>query len=90
MCNTAMGDAEGNPVDYPDTFNVAVDGQLVANADELVTVERILTLRTAGESLGAIANALNADGVTGKLGGKFYASTFSAIIGNVIHLAVSQ
>ena len=63
----------------------AVDGQLVANEDEAVTVERILTLRTAGKSLGAIANALNADGVTGKLGGKFYASTVSAIIGNGIH-----
>ena len=27
--NTALGDAQGNPVDYPDAFNVAVDGELV-------------------------------------------------------------
>ncbi len=27
--NTAEGDAEGNPIDYPDAFNVAIDGELI-------------------------------------------------------------
>jgi len=48
-------------------------------------VRRILDLRGGGMSYGRIAQQLNADGVTGKAGGKFYASTVHKIVGNDLH-----
>ena len=38
-----------------------------------------------GMSYDRIAKRLNADGVTGKAGGKFYASTVHKIVGNDLH-----
>ena len=38
-----------------------------------------------GMSYDRIAKQLNADGVTGKAGGKFYASTVHKIVGNDLH-----
>ena len=58
---------------------------LVPDAGERRTVRRILDLRGGGMSYGRIAQQLNADGVTGKAGGKFYASTVHKIVGNDLH-----
>ena len=46
---------------------------------------RILDLRGGGMSYDRIAKQLNADGVIGKAGGKFYASTVHKIVGNDLH-----
>lgn len=59
--------------------------QLIPDADEQATVRRILDLRGTGMSYDRIAKQLNTDGVTGKAGGKFYASTISKIVGNDLH-----
>ena len=45
--------------------------------------------RKAGRSLHKIAAALNDAGVKGKMGGRFYASTIAAILGNDIHQAAA-
>ncbi len=58
---------------------------LVPDAGEQRTVRRILDLRGGGMSYRRIAKQLNADGVTGKAGGKFYASTVHKIVGNDLH-----
>ena len=52
--------------------------KLVPDSGEQRTVRRILDLRGGGMSYGRIAEQLNADGVIGKAGGKFYASTVPA------------
>ena len=49
------------------------------------TGRRILDLRGGGMSYDRIAKQLNADGMTGKAGGKFYASTVHKIVGNDLH-----
>jgi site-specific DNA recombinase len=53
---------------------------LVPNGVELAIVERIKSERAAGVSLGAIAARLNADGIKGKAGGRFYASTIRKVL----------
>ncbi|MGG5890993.1 recombinase family protein [Falsiroseomonas sp. HC035] len=58
---------------------------LVRDEREALLVARIRLLRDQGVPLRKIANALNADGITGKAGGRFYASTVQAILGNTIH-----
>jgi len=58
--------------------------ELVAVASEQATVERIFALRSEGLSMGAIANTLNSDGVAGKRGGTFYASTVRSVLGNAV------
>ena len=55
------------------------------DAGEQRTVRRILDLRDGRMSYGKIAKQLNTDGVTGKAGGKFYASTVHKIVGNDLH-----
>jgi hypothetical protein len=52
---------------------------LVPNAAEHAIVERIKRERVAGRSLGAAAQ-LNADGVKGKAGGRFHASTITKVL----------
>ena len=41
--------------------------------------------RGGGISYGAIAKRLNAEGITGKHGGAFHASTIHKIVGNDLH-----
>ena|GEM_PF-5442333 len=48
-------------------------------------LRRILDLRGGGMSYDRIAKQLNTDGVIGKAGGKFYASTVHKIVGNDLH-----
>lgn len=54
--------------------------RLVPNAAELATVARIKAARAGGASLGGIAAALNADGIKGKQGGAFHASTIAKVL----------
>lgn len=72
-------------------FNKIEDGQrsdgsktyrLERNEDEAALVARIHALKAEGKSLLGIANTLNGEGVKGKTGGRFYASTIKAILGN--------
>ena len=44
-----------------------------------------MAMRLDGMALGKIADTLNSDGITGKEGGRFYASTIQKIVGNEIH-----
>ena len=59
--------------------------ELVPVNGEQRTVWHILDLRGGGMSYDRIAKQLNADGVTRKAGGKFYASTVHKIVGNDLH-----
>jgi site-specific DNA recombinase len=60
---------------------------LVPNGAELAIVERIKRERVAGRSLGAIAAGLNAEGVKGKAGGRFHASTISKVLRGGLRVA---
>jgi site-specific DNA recombinase len=72
--------ASGRVFNHPPLGFDAVDGTLVPNANEMALVERIKTARAAGKSLGEIADSLNMDGIKGKSGGKFYASTIAKVL----------
>ena len=58
----------------------AVDGRLVTVQAEAAIVRDILALREAGHSFAAIADTLNARGVEGKRGGRWFASTVRYVI----------
>ena len=58
---------------------------LVKNEGEAGVVAKISEWHRAGVSMNQIARNLNGAGVVGKSGGKFYASTVRAILGNTIH-----
>lgn len=57
-----------------------VDGRLVAVETEAAVVAEILRLRDAGASLAEIAMTLNVQGVEGKRGGRWHASTVRYLI----------
>jgi DNA invertase Pin-like site-specific DNA recombinase len=59
---------------------------LVRDEREASLVTRIRWMRREGLPLRKIAEALNAEGIMGKSGGRFYASTVRAILGNAIHV----
>jgi DNA invertase Pin-like site-specific DNA recombinase len=62
------------------------DGKkLIPNNDERKTIQKIFRLRKRGLPLQKIADRLNAEGCTGKNGGRFYASTIQKILNNPIH-----
>ncbi len=63
----------------------AVKGYLRADKEEQLIVGDILELHDKGLSMRKVANNLNSRGITGKRGGKFYASTIRAILRNNIH-----
>ena len=56
--------------------------RLERNEEEAALVARIHALKAEGKSLLGIANTLNGEGIRGKTGGRFYASTIKAILGN--------
>jgi site-specific DNA recombinase len=60
-------------------WDLAQDGQLVVNEAEQAIRSRILGMVGEGLAMNAIAQTLNAEGVKGKNGGKWYQSTISSI-----------
>jgi len=62
-----------------------VGNDLVPVEGEQKTIRRIMALRDGGMSLQKIADRLNGEGVHGKEGGAFYASTIQKIVGNELH-----
>lgn len=56
-------------------------GRLVKHAEEGVVVAEILAMRERGDTFLAIAETLNARGILGKRGKKFYPSTIRYLIG---------
>lgn len=58
----------------------AVEGRLREVKQEAMVVAEILRRREAGESLGDIADSLNAQGIAGKRGGRWHASTVRYLI----------
>ena len=56
------------------------DGRLVQVEQEAALVAEMRSQRAAGATLAGIAQSLNARGVQGKSGGKWYASTVSNIL----------
>lgn len=62
-----------------------IDGQLIPNETEQITLDKIRLMKSLGSSMGATATYLNANGYRSKQGAKFYASTIKAIIENQIH-----
>ena len=59
--------------------------QLVVEPGEQEIVQQIMALRGQGISYKRIADQLNDDGVAGKNGGRFYASTIHKIGRNDLH-----
>ncbi len=59
--------------------------QLVIDPAEQQIVQQVLALRAEGISYKRIADQLNDDGVGGKNGGRFHASTIHKIVGNDLH-----
>ena len=51
----------------------------------MVAISPILARRAEGISYKRIADQLNDDGIAGKNGGRFYASTIHKIVGNDLH-----
>lgn len=58
----------------------AIAGRLVEVKRESAIVADILKMREAGASLADIANNLNANGIEGKRGGKWFPSTIRYLI----------
>ena len=58
--------------------------RLIADQREMEVVRRIHAMRAGGISMGRIAKALNEQGITGKAGGRFYASTVRQVLANPI------
>ena len=58
---------------------------LIPVDEELRVVAEIKDMRGAGMTLRDIADDLNARGIVGKRGGKFFASTIKAVLANELH-----
>ncbi len=59
--------------------------RLIEDPAEQKIIRRIFRERAKGQTLGAIAEALNRDRVRTKQGGKWWASTISAVLKNDLH-----
>ena len=64
---------------------VRAGDQLVPDKGEQEVIEKIIAMRGDGMAYGKIAAALNDEGISGKLGGRFHASTISKIVANDLH-----
>jgi DNA invertase Pin-like site-specific DNA recombinase len=65
----------------PFGYNLAADGvSLVVNAQEESVINEMVKLRSGGCTLQAIANQLNARGVTSKTGGKWVPKTVRGVL----------
>jgi site-specific DNA recombinase len=62
------------------------DGRLVELEEEAAVVVEVLAMREAGYTLTAIADKLNARGIQGKRGGKWYAGTIRYLIGRQVEV----
>ena len=58
----------------------------VAEPGEQETIQQIMALRDGWLSYKRIADRLNDNGLAGKNGGRFYASTIHKIVENDLHL----
>ncbi|OPZ83127.1 MAG: putative DNA-invertase from lambdoid prophage Rac [bacterium ADurb.Bin429] len=59
--------------------------RLIPDPEEQALIARIRELHDAGASLRAIAATLNAEGIAGKNGGRWYAATVKKVLGNELH-----
>lgn len=66
-----------------------VGDKLVANDTELALIARIKQLRQDGITLGQIAATLNLEGIQGKNGGRWHASTVKKVLDNSLHQGVA-
>jgi DNA invertase Pin-like site-specific DNA recombinase len=57
-----------------------IGDKLVENAGEMKTIRRIIAMRSEGQSMGAIAAALNQSGAATKQGGRWHAVTVQKIL----------
>lgn len=77
-----QGGFNGSPI----PFGYAYDGlHFTVVDDQAETVRRIFTRYAEGQTMMAIAAALNAEGVPTRRGGRWYQSTIGAILGNVFY-----
>jgi DNA invertase Pin-like site-specific DNA recombinase len=74
----------------PFGFDLTDDKKLSENAAEMAIVQAIASQHKNGVSMNQIAAGLNAQGVRGKKGGAFYASTVRHILGNTIYAPCIQ
>jgi DNA invertase Pin-like site-specific DNA recombinase len=59
--------------------------RLVPDPEEMALVVRIRKMHAAGVSLNRIAGTLNEEGISGKTGGRWYATTVRKILANDLH-----
>ena len=67
------------------TQYVRAGAALHADEQEQAIIAKIMAWRRGGISYGKIAERLNAEGIKGKHGGAFHASTIHKIVGNDLH-----
>jgi site-specific DNA recombinase len=63
----------------------ACDGLLLPSAAETEVIAKIRSMHLEGHTLRQIAACLNENGISGKKGGKYHASTIKAVLANSIH-----
>lgn len=66
---------------------VVEDGKLIRDPKAFQIVDQIFSYRQQGMSMRTIAETLNASGINGNKGGKFYASTIQKVLNNPIYEA---
>lgn len=65
-------------------FGYVLDGERLAqNENEAAVIARVVDLRNAGQTLQEIADALNAEGISTKRGGRWYPTTVKNILERV-------
>jgi hypothetical protein len=70
----------------PDPLGFSRKGDmLVPDPDGMALVQRIREMHDAGVSLNRIAGILNEEGILGKSGGRWYATTIRKILANDLH-----
>lgn len=60
--------------------------QLISDDEEMNLISRLHTMREQGRSLRSIANQLNTEGISGKQGGRWYASTVKYLLDNDLYV----
>lgn len=59
---------------------------LISDPVEMALIDRIREMYAAGSSLNSIARTLNTEGIAGKTGGRWYATTIRKILANDLHI----
>jgi site-specific DNA recombinase len=85
--NASQGGFNGAPEAYGYSYQ---DGEFTVNESEAETVRKIFAMFLSGQSLNAIAKALNEAGIPTKRGGQWFAMTVKQTLTNGLYAGVAQ